>query len=144
MGLFLRRIREPHRRFGDPPVSIQIAELDPNNPYPEVVVSFYTGGAHCCSSTSVVTSNADGSEWTVVDVGEFDGGPLLAVDLDDSLIVDMLSDFALGGDTASDAYAQWEKTLRLVSRRHDVVSVSISDPAELDLPSSAAIRAIAA
>jgi len=68
--------------FGDPPVSIQIAELDPNNPYPEVVVSFYTGGAHCCSSTSVVTSNADGSEWTVVDVGEFDGGPLLAVDLD--------------------------------------------------------------
>jgi hypothetical protein len=68
--------------FSDPPVSVQIAELDPNNPYPEVVVSFFTGGAHCCSVTSVVTSNADGSEWKEVDVGEFDGGPMVAVDLD--------------------------------------------------------------
>lgn len=68
--------------FADPPVSVQIAELDPNNPYPEVVVSFYTGGAHCCSQTSVVTSDADGSEWTTIDVGEFDGGPMLAIDLD--------------------------------------------------------------
>jgi hypothetical protein len=68
--------------FAGPPVSIQIAELDPSNPYPEVVVSFFTGGAHCCSDTSVVTSNADGSEWTVVEVGEFDGSPILAVDAD--------------------------------------------------------------
>ena len=66
----------------DPPVSVQIAELDPNNLYPEIVVSFFTGGAHCCSVTSIVTSNADGSEWRTVDVGEFDGGPMLAVDLD--------------------------------------------------------------
>ena len=35
--------------FGVPPVSVQIAELDPGNSQPEVVVSFYTGGAHCCS-----------------------------------------------------------------------------------------------
>jgi len=65
-----------------PLVSAQIAELDASNPYPEVVVSFFTGGAHCCSATSVVTSNADGSKWTTVDVGEFDGGPMIAVDLD--------------------------------------------------------------
>lgn len=68
--------------FAGPPVSIQLAELDPDNPYPEAVVSFFTGGAHCCSDTSVVTSNADGSAWTVVEVGEFDGGPMLAVDGD--------------------------------------------------------------
>lgn len=68
--------------FTDPPVSVQIAELDPSNSRPEVVVSFYTGGAHCCSDTSVVTSSADGATWTTVDVGEFDGGPLLATDLD--------------------------------------------------------------
>ena len=49
-------------------------------------------------------------------------------------IIFLLSDFALGGDAASDAYARWEKTLRLVSRRHDVVGISIADPAELDLP----------
>ena len=67
--------------FADPPVSVQIAELDPSNAQPEVVVSFYTGGAHCCSATSVLTANADGSSWSTVDVGEFDGGPLLT-DLD--------------------------------------------------------------
>lgn len=67
--------------FGSPPVSVQIAEIDPGNPYPEVVVSFYTGGAHCCSDTSVITSNQDGSAWQTVDVGEFDGGPMLATDL---------------------------------------------------------------
>jgi hypothetical protein len=68
--------------FADPPVSVQIAELDPSNSHPEVVVSFFTGGAHCCSATSVLAANADGSSWDTIDVGEFDGGPLLATDLD--------------------------------------------------------------
>jgi hypothetical protein len=76
------RLQGPSTGFSNPPVSIQIAELDAANPYPEVVVSFFTGGAHCCSITHVVTSNADGTEWTTLDAGEFDGGPMLAVDLD--------------------------------------------------------------
>ena len=67
--------------YADPPVSLQIAEIDPGNPHPEVVVSFYSGGAHCCSDTSVITSSADGSSWQVVKVGDFDGGPLLATDI---------------------------------------------------------------
>ena len=79
---FVAKLQGPNIGVSNPPVSIQIAELDPSNGHPEVVVSFFTGGAHCCSVTHVVTSNADGSEWTTVDVGEFDGGPLLAVDLD--------------------------------------------------------------
>jgi hypothetical protein len=68
--------------FGTPPVSVQIVNLDPGNPHPEVVVSFYTGGAHCCSDTEVITSNKDGSAWATVELGQFDGGPLLASDLD--------------------------------------------------------------
>lgn len=75
-------LKGPDSGMSNPPVSIQIADLDPSNPHPEVVVSFFTGGAHCCSVTHVVAGNADGSEWSVVDVGEFDGGPMLAVDLD--------------------------------------------------------------
>ncbi|HEX2449357.1 MAG TPA: hypothetical protein VHK26_14460 [Methyloceanibacter sp.] len=67
--------------FGSPLVGVQIAELDPGNPHPEVIVSFFTGGAHCCSDTRVITSNKDGSAWQTVEVGEFDGGPLLATDL---------------------------------------------------------------
>ena len=68
--------------FGDPPVSVQIANLDPGNPHPEVIVSFYTGGAHCCSDTKIITSSKDGSSWQTVDLGQFDGGPLTATDID--------------------------------------------------------------
>jgi hypothetical protein len=66
----------------DPPVNVQIAELDPANAEPEVVVSLYTGGAHCCWDTSVMTGSRDGEAWTTVDAGEFDGGPPVVADLD--------------------------------------------------------------
>jgi uncharacterized protein (DUF58 family) len=49
-------------------------------------------------------------------------------------IIFLLSDFAPGAGSGAAAAAHWEKTLRLVSRRHDVVAISISDPAELHLP----------
>lgn len=65
----------------DPPVAVQIAELDPSSATPEIVVSFYTGGAHCCSDTKLVTRKADGSGWETIEVGTFDGGPLTAIDL---------------------------------------------------------------
>jgi hypothetical protein len=67
--------------FGSPPVSVQIADIDPENSHPEVVVSFYTGGAHCCSDTTVATSSQDGSTWKTVNIGQYDGGPSLATDL---------------------------------------------------------------
>jgi uncharacterized protein (DUF58 family) len=47
-------------------------------------------------------------------------------------IIFLLSDFAEHGGAGQ--AEQWEKTLRLVSRRHDLVAVRISDPAEHDLP----------
>lgn len=69
--------------FPDNPVFVaQIAEMDPANPYAEVVLSVYTGGAHCCSATRVLTSSPDGKVWKAIDVGMFDGGPLEARDLD--------------------------------------------------------------
>jgi uncharacterized protein (DUF58 family) len=52
-------------------------------------------------------------------------------------VIFLLSDFALlyppdeGPESAS--FARWEKTLRLVSRRHDVVAVSVRDEAEQSL-----------
>ena len=81
-GKEVTKIDDENTGLPNPPVSLQIAEIDPANTQPEVVVSFYTGGAHCCSSTSVATSSSEGASWSMVDVGEFDGGPLLAVDLD--------------------------------------------------------------
>jgi uncharacterized protein (DUF58 family) len=48
-------------------------------------------------------------------------------------IIFLLSDFAIGSEDAVQT-ERWEKTLRLVSRRHDVVGITIADPAELQLP----------
>lgn len=66
--------------FSAPYLSLQITELDAANATPEIVVSFFTGGAHCCSDTKVLT--AEGDNWRTVELGQFDGGPLLATDLD--------------------------------------------------------------
>ena len=62
------------------PYSVQIVEMDPANDTPEVVVSTYTGGAHCCGVPQVATKDAGADTWSVVDVGEFDGEPPTAKD----------------------------------------------------------------
>ena len=73
---------EGSESFPDNPVFlVQIAEMDPSNPYPEIVFSTYTGGAHCCSDTRVLASSKDGKEWREISVGPFDGGPLAVSDL---------------------------------------------------------------
>ncbi|MFY8148498.1 MAG: hypothetical protein ACOVNL_04675 [Prochlorococcaceae cyanobacterium] len=54
---------------------VQIAELDPANPWPEVLLSSFTGGAHCCNSTVVLTSTPDGRRWRTVTLDLLDGGP---------------------------------------------------------------------
>ncbi len=52
-------------------------------------------------------------------------------------VIFLLSDFAIlyppdeGPESAT--FARWEKTLRLVSRRHDVIAISVRDQAEQDL-----------
>ena len=57
-------------------VGAKIAKLDPASPFPQVVVTHYTGGAHCCTEAIAVTF-ADG-RWQRVDVGGFDGnGPAI-------------------------------------------------------------------
>ena len=39
---------------------LQVLEMDPSNPYPEVLLSTFTGGAHGCNDTRVLTSSPDG------------------------------------------------------------------------------------
>ena len=53
-------------------------------------------------------------------------------------VVFVLSDFALlyppDESVESEAYARWERAVRLVAKRHDVVAVSIRDEAESAVP----------
>jgi hypothetical protein len=50
----------------------QIIRLDPHAPQPEIVLSSYTGGAHCCTATRIATQGGAGP-WRVVDAGQLDG-----------------------------------------------------------------------
>ncbi len=59
---------------------MQIEELDHSNPYPEVLFSSFTGGAHCCGVTKVLTTDPSGEIWHEVLIGSFDGGPKQATD----------------------------------------------------------------
>lgn len=49
-----------------PAALVQITELDPSNPYPEVLLSSFTGGAHCCNEVSILTSDKSGKRWQKV------------------------------------------------------------------------------
>lgn len=60
--------------------SASIAEIDPDNAYPEVYFSSYSGGAHCCN-TIIVAQELD-NRWIGIAIGEFDGDGDYLEDLD--------------------------------------------------------------
>ncbi len=63
---------------------VTTAELDAGNAFPEIVITGYSGGAHCCTTVKVVTSVGQSSDkaWKIVDLGEFDGRVETPRDLD--------------------------------------------------------------
>lgn len=85
-----------------PMALLQLVELDPANPWPEVLLSSFSGGAHCCNDTRVLTSDASGSRWHVVALGPFNGvvraatdplgsGRWVVVDLDNRFLYEFSS-----------------------------------------------------
>jgi len=54
---------------------VQLADLDPSNKYPEIILSSFTGGAHCCTEIKALTSDSSGNNWSEVKLGSYDGGP---------------------------------------------------------------------
>jgi hypothetical protein len=57
--------------FEVPAAEASIAEIDPDNDFPEVYFASYSGGAHCCTTVIVATQTGDG--WSVTPIGDFDG-----------------------------------------------------------------------
>ncbi|MEO1747919.1 MAG: hypothetical protein AAFR27_04760 [Pseudomonadota bacterium] len=53
--------------------TVHIVEMDDTNDVPEVYISTYTGGAHCCNEIDILTKSASG--WREVDFGYYDGDP---------------------------------------------------------------------
>lgn len=65
---------------GPPGAVVQIAEMDPANPFPEVLLSSFSGGAHCCRRTQVLRADAGGRQWRELSLGPLNGGPAVAED----------------------------------------------------------------
>ena len=65
----------------EPPTSASavIARLDPASPFPQVVASHFTGGAHCCTDMRILTFTGD--RWQVVKLGQYDAGGPTVTDL---------------------------------------------------------------
>jgi hypothetical protein len=56
----------------EPTADARVIRLDPRASRSQIVVTAFTGGAHCCTDTRIVTLDAGGT-WRVVDLGELDG-----------------------------------------------------------------------
>jgi len=64
-----------------PRLTIRLFRLDPAAPRPTVMVTGYTGGAHCCYASSFATADASGS-WHVVTGATLDSGGYQVEDVD--------------------------------------------------------------
>jgi hypothetical protein len=50
-----------------PHAIVQIAELDPDNAFPEVVFSEQTGGSHCCWKSRIISQYPNSARWVVIE-----------------------------------------------------------------------------
>jgi hypothetical protein len=54
-------------------MSVGIIRLDPATEYPQIVLTRYSGGAHCCTQTWIATKPKGATGWILLDAGSFDG-----------------------------------------------------------------------
>ena len=97
-----------------------VVRLDPASKAPSVVMTSFSGGAHCCTEVQVATPSALG--WTVSHLGSFDNEPLMNAprDLDGDGTPDLViydSRFAY----AFDSYAGSVQPMRIYAVRRGVV-----------------------
>ncbi|WP_215748059.1 superinfection immunity protein [Gluconobacter cerevisiae] len=106
-------------------------QLDASSPFPQVMVSAYTGGAHCCSLTSIFDLRSNG-RWQHLELGSMDGdGEPEVVDVtgngqQEILTVDQSFLYAFASHAGSEAPV-------VISRYHDGVLQNVTrDPVYRD------------
>jgi hypothetical protein len=65
----------------EPRAELWLMKIDASTTAPQVVFTYFTGGAHCCTATKIATNGADGN-WRVVDAGVLDMDGYAFNDLD--------------------------------------------------------------
>jgi hypothetical protein len=74
----------------EPSAAAEVMRLDLSTPVPQVVMTAFTFGAHCCTITRIATV-VDETEWRVLDAGELDGEGYRFVDIDNDGATELVS-----------------------------------------------------
>jgi hypothetical protein len=74
----------------EPNATAEVLRLDLSTSVPQVVMTAFTFGAHCCTLTRIATVLGDG-EWRVLDAGELDGEGYRFVDVDNDGATELVS-----------------------------------------------------
>ncbi len=74
----------------NPSASFGVGLIDPQGGPDQILISTYTGGAHCCDQLDLLQTN--GGAWTRTNVGSWNGGPLtkFPTDVDGDTIPDLV------------------------------------------------------
>jgi hypothetical protein len=75
---------------GPPHTEARVLRLDPKTPLPQVVMTAFTGGAHCCMLTRIATAQTP-DQWRVLDAGELDGNGYRFIDVDNDGAMELIS-----------------------------------------------------
>jgi hypothetical protein len=112
-----------------PYAAARFAEIDAANATSEIVLTTYSGGAHCCSSVKIATKTAEG--WKIVEVGSFDGSGDYVEDADGDgqfEVVTVDNSFLYAFDCYACSYAP----LKMFEIKDGVLRDASSDPRFVD------------
>jgi serine protease Do len=89
-----------------PASRVDLVQLDPASPLPQVAFSYYWQGAHCCTVTRIASLAQDGS-WRIVDGGALDGDGYAFEELgaNFSYLVSVDNSFLYAFDSYAESYA---------------------------------------
>lgn len=68
-----------------------LLRLDPATSDPQIVATRFTGGAHCCTLTWIITKPKDAASWSMIEGQMLDGGGYSYEDLDGDGALEMLN-----------------------------------------------------
>ncbi len=88
-GTELFRLEIPDASADTPRSNVQFAQLDPATKAPQIILSSFSGGPHCCTTTRIATKQADGS-WKILDAGTTDGIGYALEDVDGDGFVELI------------------------------------------------------
>jgi S1-C subfamily serine protease len=109
-----------------PHSQVRIIKLDPQTEKPQVIFTYFWGGAHCCTVTRIGTQ-VGATTWRIVDGGVLDGDGYGFEDIDGDGVAEMLS----GDNSFLYAFASYAESFtppKVQQLRHGVVHDVTREP----------------